>query len=266
MSVVVIGKNSFLATGLKKLVGSEDWVFLSHKEALEENFWLEGAKHVVNCAFSPFLYQGTYTKEQDIDLQIISKIRLHSDIKYILISSRSVYGNTEHINDMSTVAPINEYGKNKVIIETTAKERLRDNRLLVLRFSNVFGKNSHKRTFFGGVTQSLKTKNEIIYNMSPKTMKDFIPVHHACKIIQRAIQYDLSGTYNASYGTSYNCGDIAKWLIEGYGSGELIINNAKIHGQFYMDSSRINRILNLKDRTHNEVQDLCLTIGRDLQQ
>ena len=43
MSFVVIGKNSFIARHLKDEVGGDDWVFLSHKQALDNDDWCDDA-------------------------------------------------------------------------------------------------------------------------------------------------------------------------------------------------------------------------------
>lgn len=262
MSIVVIGKNSFIARHLKKNENTKNWIFLSHSEGINSNDWLKKATVVINCAFSPKLYTETYCKEEDIDLALALKIKDFLGIHYIMLSSRAVYGDVEQLDETLLTIPTNNYGTSKLRIEDTLKEHLGYRRLTILRLSNIFGEDSAPHTFLGQLLLNLTANEKIIYSMSANTQKDFLPVQNACSIIVQTSQTKPLGIYNVGAGTSISCGMVAEWLIEGYGKGSLEVLNDTIKGQFFMDTSKIKKTLKVTDTTLCAIQKKCIEIGR----
>jgi nucleoside-diphosphate-sugar epimerase len=264
MSFVVVGKNSFIARHLKDEVESSDWVFLSHKEALETEEWCENADVVINCAFSPKLYTESYDPEEDIDLKLANKIKGRVNIHYVMISSRSVYGDAENLKETEATCPTNHYGRTKIYIEKSIAKTLGAERLSILRCSNIVGENSGEHTFLGKMLSSLRRSGRITLHMSTETKKDFVPVLHVCSVLRQVAERKLSGVYNVGLGRSTKCGDMAEWLIQGYGQGSLEVFDNAIKGQFFMDISKLKEKLNMNDVDPTIIKQLCIDAGRRL--
>ncbi|MEM7650450.1 MAG: sugar nucleotide-binding protein [Pseudomonadota bacterium] len=238
MSVVVVGKNSFIAQHLQHSELCADWLFLSHDEALQNDSPIKSAKTVINCAFSPDLFKENYNEENDIDTQLAKRIQ-NSDARYIMLSSRLVYGDTEHLSEHEEPEPNTPYGHNKFKIEKNLYDILGNERLCILRCSNIFGYELGRKSFFGYMLGSLKEQNKIIFNMSADTQKDFMPVETLSEILISIESKQLIGLYNLGSGFSIACGDIAQFVIQGFGKGKLEIEDHKIHGQFFMNVSKL---------------------------
>lgn len=262
MTFVVVGKNSFIAHHLKEVVDGSDWVFLSHKQALENDDWCDNADVVINCAFSSTLYTQAYTQEEDVDLKLANKIK--DKTHYIMISSRAVYGDAENLQEESTPHPSNNYGQSKLFIEKSLTDLLGEDRLTILRCSNVFGVKSGDHTFIGQVLLDLKEHKKIVFHMSKDTKKDFVPVVEVCCVIKEMAQRKLAGIFNVGFGVSTKCGDIAEWLICGYGQGSLEVCDDAVKGQFFMDTSKINKELNLDKLSSDLIEQECMKLGRNL--
>ena len=263
MSFVVVGKNSFIARHLKNVVG-DDWVFLSHKQALESDDWCDDADVVINCAFSSTLYTQAYTQEVDIDLKLANKIKNRQNTHYLMISSRAVYGDAEDLQETNDLHPSNNYGQSKHLIENALTQLLGEDRLTILRCSNVFGEGAGEHTFIGKALSDLKEHKKIVFHMSKETKKDFVPVKEVCRVIKQMAQRKLAGVFNVGLGVSTKCGDIAEWLICGYGQGSLEVCDDTVKGQFFMNTSKVNKELNLNKRSDNLVEQECMKLGHNL--
>ncbi len=249
--IAVIGKNSFIALHLQKKEECKDWIFLSHQDALREEGWLEGVECVINFAFSPKLSQESYTVKEDVDRQIAEKIKNYPHIHYIMMSSRMVHED-------------NLYGRAKLRIEQELEQILGASRLCVLRCANIFGSELGRPTFFGQALTALKNHQKITLNMSGETRKDFIPVDIFCDILIQIAQQKLAGVYNIGSGVSVSSGDIAHWLIEGYGQGSLEIRDDAVKGQFFMDISKIKERFNIEEVSLDVIKRRCIDLGQEL--
>ena len=70
--------------------------------------------------------------------------------------------------------------------------------------------------------------------MSPKTRRDFLPVEQAAQAIVECAKSGISDTFNLGCGFPVACGDVAKWLIEGYGRGTIIATD-RVYDEFYLN-------------------------------
>jgi len=220
MSIVVIGKNGLLGQSLKIHNG---WNFLSHDEALSNPAWVLQASCVINCAFAPALRTGPYNETDDIDLtlaRMISTEKCH----YNMISSRAAYGlceTPEHGWRESEVPhPHSDYARNKLHIEQTLTSILGD-RLTILRLATMFGHELNRPSFFGIALSGLKDKNTIALDMHPDVPRDFYAVWRFAEALGLIAADPKPGLYNLGSGHGTKCGDVARWLIAGYGQGNL---------------------------------------------
>ncbi len=95
MKIVAVGKTSFLAQETAKHPAAQDWLFLSHDEALAHPGWLDNASVVINFAFPPYFKTQTYDTQSDVD-SFLAKMIGARPVHYIMLSSRMVYGQSDN--------------------------------------------------------------------------------------------------------------------------------------------------------------------------
>ena len=270
MTITVIGKDSFLAKALRhhiqRFASSALYRFLDYKESLENTGWIHDTKIVINFAFSPNMHQIGYKESEDIDSEIAKSIKEHSDISYIMISSRKVYGPLEATNpadETKELSPDTPYGDAKKEIEIRLQDTLGSNRLTIMRLANVFGSELGRKTFFGIALSSLLDSGIITYDFDPATKKDFISATYFAEALHSIVQRQQAGTYNLGSGFSIECKKIAEWLIDGFGSGELKSTEHMIKDSFELSMKKTLRSYNIKPYSQENLRLDCLEAIKD---
>lgn len=264
MSIVVIGKNSFLARAAAAHPGCDGWVFLSHDEALADKGWTRGADCVINFAFDPALHQG-YDAQQDVDAKIADSIGRNTH--YIMMSSRLVYdtakpGLTFHETDRP--APDTPYGATKLRIENNLIEGLGLARVTILRLGNIFGDEYGRKSFFGMALTRLKDEGKIVFDIAPDSKRDFLSAQRFARALEKIVATPQGGIFNLGSGIGVAAADIAAWLILGYGQGEAVYTDKKTQGQFRLDMSKTRKSFGLEEVTSEDLQADVMECGRRL--
>ena len=266
-NILIIGKNSFLGSGIYKqcsLNTNLDITLISHSNlpSCYKNFdW------VINCAFDNKLYSNTLDYKNNFDLKVIKAIKNISNIKYVLLSSRAVYGSHEKLlrHDESFEAEkslITQYGLNKLACESMALNELGSSRVLICRCSNIFGLEKGNN-FFGIAQKSLLEKNEIILNVSKKVIKDFLPLTDYAKIMESLLTNDMVGKYNIGSGIKISLEEICTSLINGYGTGSLKDCDNLLSDQFVLAISKLNKAINFSI-TKEKILSYAYYVGKHL--
>ncbi len=245
MGIYVIGKNGFLG---QSLAIHRDWNFLSHTEALDNTSWVNRAHCVINCAFSPRLRTGPYQQTDDLDL-LLARIIGANPCQYIMISSRAAYGLSPTPSADAPLSgwresdpphPHNDYARNKLQIEKSLSACL-GNRLTILRLATIFGfefgPEITRRSFFGLALTNLVEKKTITLDMHPDVRRDFYAVWRFAKALKVIADDPKPGLYNLGSGHGTRCGDIASWLIAGYGQGH-IVHSTNHKDPFYLNMDK----------------------------
>ncbi|HBR69908.1 MAG TPA: hypothetical protein DEA55_11090 [Rhodospirillaceae bacterium] len=266
MSVVVVGRSSFMAEEVRKKAPRE-WLFLSHKEAIENTAWADKARCIINFAFDPKLRTEGYNEPGDIDSRLARLIK-NSSSHYIMLSSRMAYGPSVHadrgMREGDPASPVNPYGNSKLKVEKSLLEILGAERLTVLRMSNVFGFEPGRRSFLGMAQTRLAEEGKIVYDMSPLVSRDFIPVWRVADALFKIAAAPSPGVYNLGAGFGIQTGLIAEWLIEGYGAGELHVNKFSQADAFWLDMTKARRTFGLEAFTVEDLRTDFLECGRML--
>lgn len=267
MTVVAIGKNSFLGETAAQHPQAASWRFLSHKEALDPKFF-EGASCVVNFALNSKIKKGILTPETDFDSQVAKLIK-GKNIHYAMISSRTVYGPSKHdgvLRETDTPAPVTGYGKAKLQIENSLKEILGEENLTILRLSSIFGFeiDERRQSFFSMALCKLLENGTIEYNMDPRVRRDFLSVHRCADALVTICNQIKPGTYNVGCGFGQQTQDVADWLIEGFGSGKLVITDSGFNDQFWLDMEKTRKTFNIKPVTKDDLKEDCVSLGKAL--
>jgi UDP-glucose 4-epimerase len=244
--ILVVGKNSFIS---KKFLESFDQSLVycfSHLD-IELINNLSDIDCVINFAFSPQLYFYDYLLDFDIDhkLAIFAAKR---GIHYVMISSRRVYKKTAQwdANEYSPATGLDIYGQNKILIEKNLENILGQN-LTILRPGNILGfEIQPDRLRFGAyMLNQLLHSNEIRLSISPHVRRDIISVDFFCDVLKEVIKKKPKGVINVGAEQAVKVGQIASWILEGFGRGKLIVNSSEIIDEFQLDSSKLKSELGL---------------------
>lgn len=265
MSVVIIGKTSFLAQSVYERLGDNGWTYLTHDVALSDPSWLDDAACVVNFSFHPALKADPYRESLDIDLKLARLLAPHP-VHYIMSSSRLVYGHDQHNFNLSENHPVNPegvYGRNKLVTERNLQLTLPPERLTILRLANIFGHEIHRSLFFGRMMTRLKEQGKIIFNMSPEALRDFYAVWHLADALSMITARPHGGIFNLGSGFGTACGDIAGWVMEGYGGGRLEILDDSLSDQYWLDITKAKTLWpDLPSITRDTLRQDCLDCGK----
>lgn len=268
MGVVVVGASSLIARALQAGASTSAWRFVSHTTALESDRWLQGADVLINCAFDPRLKTGPYDTAHDVDLRIATLLRDWPSVHYVMLSSRLVYGpapGDTPLAESMAAAPDRPYGIAKLATEK-ALERLLGRRLTVLRLSNVFGDEAQpgRQNFFAIALRTLRDSGRVVLDMSPFVERDFVPVEELAAALVRVASAPRAGLFNLGAGRATPTGRIAQWLIEGRGSGELVVTSMREFDAFSLDMSATSRAFGIGPVAPRVLRERCHRLGERL--
>lgn len=266
MSIAVVGASSFIGQALQAQVRTAGWRFVDRHTALASDAWLEGVGCLINCAFDSALKAQPYSPELDVDVQLASRLQRHPQIRYLMLSSRMVYGPAGldgRLHEALQPQPLNLYGRAKWTGEQALRALLGD-RLTVLRLSNICGYElvPGRRSFFAMAMSSLRDQGRIVLDMSPFVERDFLPVEALAEALVHVAEQPEAGLFNLGAGHGVACGRVAQWLIEGYGSGELLINNLREYDPFWLDIRSAREAFGFAGVSPGFVREYCMNLGR----
>lgn len=264
MNVIAIGKNSFLANQLKLTVGCKNWVFKTHLEIKSDASALLSADVVINLAVAPSIYTAYFSEDDNIDVWLAQQLQFCPSVHFVIVSTRQVYGDANHLIESIRPQPTSTYGQNKLNIESRVSELIEPSRLSILRCSNIFGFEIGRKTFFGSMLTSLISDDLITFNICPKTTKDFITVEDCAEVIAQVVRLKVAGVYNVGSGVDAECGALAFAVIKGFSKGRLISNNQAVIGQFSMDISKLKSLINYPKNTKRSLERAAQNLGLQL--
>lgn len=268
MPTIIIGKKGFIAQNLVKFFIKKKIKFLNvslnNFLKLKKNNLLK-FKNVINCSINKKIINNKYKIEHDFDLKISNKIRF-LNIRYILLSTRKVYGNNKYPNENSYLSPRCNYSKNKLISEKKCLQILK-NKLLVLRISNVIGyrpynkKRLHK-TFIDNFYSNLR-RRKIVFNFLD--YKDFLSMDQFCSILYKICRNEnISGIFNVSIGKKIYLIDLISSLIKYHPKKISLVDNKKIKSDnFVLNNKKLLRKIKISINK-NKLFNFCNNLGRNI--
>lgn len=262
--LLVVGKNSFIAGHLLKILPRDGVRAVSHHE-LDRPDLLDGVGSVINAARHPGSSKIDYDLEAlDPDVRLAKRIG-DLDIQMIMLSSRKVYAPSDRpLAENSPTGPTDAYGANKL----RAEERLRGllgERLTILRLANIFGDERvpGRRSFLAMLLNRLAEHNQIRYDMSPFVERDFLPVEILARLLSSIVREPPGGVVNVGSGMSLPTGRLALWIMEGFGGGELVIDSHEEKDRFVLDIGKLEGRYG-RPSSLDDLRQRCLDLGRNL--
>ncbi|MCB1972277.1 MAG: sugar nucleotide-binding protein [Geminicoccaceae bacterium] len=217
---------------------------------------------LVHAGRDPRLGTSDYDIDNDIE-NVAARIAVERDLHYIMLSSRKVYGDARSpITEETPLRPTDLYGRQKLAMEERLRERL-GSRLTILRISNVFSLEPGRRSFFGMMLDRLAGEGEIRFDMSPLTARDFIPLELAADIIAAIVAAPPGGVVNIGSGVPLPTGDLARAVIDGFGSGRLVSTDLTIRDAFVLDVASMYALTGLRV-TRQQILNHARHIGERL--
>lgn len=241
MKTLIIGNNSFIGKSAYQIINNTKKISYSDIDKIN----LKEYNVILNCSMSEQYRNESYNEDNDLDIKL-ARIAEKSNIHYVMISTRKVYGISNSVttyNERSELNPSDRYSENKLITEYKIKEML--DSYTILRPSNVFGYEPGRKSFMGFCMNQLKDSNKIVYDVSANTIRDFIDVNTFSKVLNRVCELKVKGLYNVGSNFGLSVGDVSKYLIKGYGSGQLIADSDKTFDQFILDNTKIKSELGI---------------------
>lgn len=264
--LLIIGKNSFLGKNLYQGIKNKvDTKLLSYEQFLKlGNKTIKNYNYLCNCSLDSKYNKYKYKEKNDIDLEIVKRIKNFKTI-FIFFSSRKVYSNKNSISENDKLLPRCNYSKNKLITEKKIS-KLIPNKLLILRISNVLGLKSRslRRTHTSFIDNYIKyiSSNKKIYYIND--YKDFITIRQFIRIFYKIIKNNLFGVYNVSSGKKIYVNEILAWLNYKKSSrNKFFIKKEQQFDSFTLNNRKLLKLIKVKINK-SEIKKFCKIIGKKI--
>jgi nucleoside-diphosphate-sugar epimerase len=262
--VLIVGDNSFVGRNFYNSIKLNDTVIANIIPYSQlHHIDLKRYDVVLNCAITYEYKTQKYNNKYDLDYLVGLKAQ-EAGCQYIMMSTRKVYGNSIELSvydELSTLKPFDRYGENKVKTEM-ALDSLVEN-LTILRGSNIYGFEQGRSSFVGYCMTQLKSLNIIDYDMDENIKRDFISIDTVSEVLKQVCLIKPKGIFNLSSHYGLPIGEVARFLILGYGSGKFTSNVTCDKEQFILDNRRLENVLMMKITPHDYWSDFY-TIGKRL--
>lgn len=223
MSIIsVIGKNSNTARFLRKELvlqrTGDTWRFYSHGEVDENVDSIRQSDVVLNLAVHPrVMTEGLLTDETNLDMKLARLIQ-GTDAHYLMASSRKVYGDNPKgvtVKEETPVLPEDPYGRAKAQVEVLLSQVIPQNRLSIVRFTNIVGFNDwNQQGLIGAVFRRFANGQPVTIDLDPDCPRDFLPQKEFARSLIAFVQNPQAGTYNLGTGV----GIALKEIVDGWAS------------------------------------------------
>ena len=266
MALILVGCNSFIAQHVERSANRQGIALRTLPHNVELSGELKPEDIVVNFAMHPAFRSQNYASIYDVDA-IVARAAMQSGARFVMLSTRRVYpasARWQAREDNQTGGDETAYGRNKARSEEVVGD-LTAGRALILRLSNVFGFEYAavpRKTFLGQMLSDLRSIQTIRFDMSPDTRRDFMPVEACARAILIAAQSGVEGVFNLGAGFPLRCGDLADWIIDGYGQGQ-VESQPDIRDEYYLDMTKWKRHFALVI-SPNDMPEYCLNLGTRL--
>jgi dTDP-4-dehydrorhamnose reductase/UDP-glucose 4-epimerase len=260
----IVGGTSFTARAL--VACGEDQFKVFDPRSLPNQAELQSLSCVVNCAFDPRLNGEPYDPESDLDLKW-AEAAAQNGTHFVMLSSRKVYAVEDQFGatESSRVTGLDAYGRNKAETERRIQDLLPPEQLAILRMGNLIGMEypRNRLSLMGYMLSDLAQNGAIHFTQSPFSRRDCVPFEVAAKVILQVMNRRLSGTYNLGAGFATMIGELALWVIQGYGSGSLCTSVGGAQGEFCLQVDKLKSAIPF-EFSRDDLRAYCVGLGQSL--
>jgi nucleoside-diphosphate-sugar epimerase len=258
---LVVG-GGFIGRAVLAALGS-DGRLASHR-AVEEPGLLDGARAVLYAGRHPALGTAGWRLADDVE-PALARRAAEAGLPFISLGSRKVYApGAAPLAETAPLGPGGLYGRQKLEIEE-ALTSIPGSRLTRLRLSNIFGFERGRRSFMGLMQTRLCREGAIRFDMSPFTVRDFLPVEVAAAAVAALLRRPHADVINIGSGIPLPTGRLALWLLEGFGSGALLIEDPRERDSFVLATRRMHELTGVSC-SDAVLRDACVGLGRRLRE
>lgn len=222
----------------KNLVGKSIHDIIDKNDVFD---WLEDRQNTIKA----FIHLGacTSTVETDAKYLLENNYRFSTRLveyalkfqkRFIYASSAATYGDgslgfLDHEEQLERLAPLNMYGFSKHLFDLWLKNRGLLNRVVGLKYFNVFGPNErHKGRMASAITHILPTAQKegvvrLFKSYEPaqfdhgEQKRDFVYVKDVARMTCAFLQNEATGIYNIGSGAASSWNQVARALFKAIG-------------------------------------------------
>jgi len=241
VSVLVVGRG-FLGRAIAAALGPEGRL-VGH-EAIADPAILDGVESVVWAGRHPALGTSAWRIEEDLE-PVFARRAAERGLAFTSLGTRKVYAPSPNpLREDDPLGPTDLYGRQKLALE----ERLAaipGLQLTRLRIANVFGfeRDPRRSSFCTRLLATLAEAGEVRLDVSPFTVRDFLPVEVAAGWIARLARDPPGGVLNLGSGLGTPIGRLALRVIEGFGRGRLVVESPMERDGFVLVVDRLRALL-----------------------
>lgn len=244
---------------------ADDDVRLAAHTAVADPDLLHGVTSIIYAGRHRDLGTPAWSADADPEL-LLARRAAEARASFLSLSSRKVYAPaTTPLTETDRVGPGDLYGRQKLVMEHALLDTLGP-RLTRLRLANIIGYEAipDRRSFMALALASLLRNDEIRFDMSPFVVRDFLPVDICALWIAELAKRPPGGIVNVGSGIPLPAGQLALWLIEGYGRGRLVIESPAERDSFVLDIHHLKSLLGGATITVDAIRHRIVAIGRRL--
>lgn len=263
MTILVVG-GGFIGEALAQALGPERGRLVSHGK-LQAPDILHGVETVIFAGRHPRLGRPDWKIDEDLEPPL-ARLADRLGVSFVTLGSRKVYAPSNlPLTEESRVGPSDLYGHQKLLLERTLHGILGP-RLTRLRLANVFGyERNHRRTsFMTSVLGTLAAEGEIRFAMSPFVARDFVPIEKVATWVAHLAERPPGGLLNIGSGVALPTGQLALWVLEGFGRGRLVIENPADIDPFVLDIRKLKGLIPDAGYGLEQLREYCRNLGRRL--
>lgn len=219
----------------KNLVGKQ---FVDILDKAELFNWLEGRREL----FKAIIHLGACTSTVETDSFYLlennyrysvrlAEYALKNKLRFIYASSAATYGDgalgfSDDVDGIEKLYPLNMYGYSKHLFDLWAKKEKVLNKMVGLKFFNVFGPNEyHKGRMASAITHILPTAQKegvikLFKSSEPSLFgdgeqkRDFIYVKDVARMVSTFLHNEKTGLYNIGTGYAGTWNEIARAVFK----------------------------------------------------
>lgn len=242
--ILVTGAGGLIGRHLLEALGPGRALGVSHRQ-IDAPDLLRGITAVVHAGRDPLLGTPGWRPEDDAEMRLAERLR-GTAIPLLSLGSRKVLAPADRpLGEAAPLGPVDPYGRAKAALEAALLERLGP-QLTRLRIANVIGvEPPGRRSFMGAMLDGLVRDGTIRFDMAARTRRDFVPVGFVARALALLAAAPPGGIVHLGSGHAIPCGLLARWTIQGFGTGRLLVERDLVRDAFVLDTTRLRRLTGL---------------------